>query len=388
MSALRDVALVAGVVFRDVARRPSAWRTTLLAATVFAILFIGLGATTQRVEDRAVDRSFAVAVHDPDGGGAGLVDLIGADPRLIPHVDDDPGALVTERRAAVGLALPPQADELLAGGRPVPVTVYRRADEVTSLEATTLLTQRLQAIELERLAAGVEGEVAPEVDEVPVSRLASVNRRELAAPLAAILCLLCLTVVSSVAAVLGGASDQRSRESLLLLPLHRLRLCAGVALGAFPLAAVQLGLALVVVSLTTALPTASLGQPWESVASIVAWTLLGGVLIGGLAAATGALAGALGTGSDDAVGLGDFLALPFVVVGATLFLSPQLAPAAPWHLVPVVGQVLVVRDGIAGDATVAQVIVAVAAAVGWFVALASLAGRRVGDERRVLRSIR
>ena len=47
-----------------------------------------------------------------------------------------------------------------------------------------------------------------------------------------------------------------------------------------------------------------------------------------VATAFGCLAGSLGTGSDDAVSMGDLVSIAFVLVGVTIYLVPGLeAPA-------------------------------------------------------------
>jgi hypothetical protein len=213
-----------------------------------------------------------------------------------------------------------------------------------------------------------------------------VNRIELGAPFAAILCLLCLAVTSTAASVLGSASDRRSRETFLLLPVHRSSLTTGVAVGAFPLATLQLAIAVAIISACTLLPVNSLDQSLRSALEIATWAAAGSVMLGGLAVAAGALAGALGTGSDDAVSIGDLLAVPFVVVGATLFLSPELDPSWPVHLLPVIGQALFVRDGIDGSLDPGQGLLAAAGACFWFAITCIYAGRKVADERRVMRA--
>jgi ABC-type Na+ efflux pump permease subunit len=198
--------------------------------------------------------------------------------------------------------------------------------------------------------------------------------------------MMCLGVVSSVAAVFGSGRERRTAEPLLLLPMTRRMLAAGITVGAYPVAATQLVAAVTVLVCVSALPVAGLGQPLDSALSMLAYGVPTALLLGLIAAATGCLAGSLGTGSDDAVGLGDFLSLPFILVGVMLLLEPELPSTALTYSIPALGPALALRDGISGSLTPPGTVLVLVTTVGWSGLLVGLASRWVGDERRILRS--
>ena len=101
----------------------------------------------------------------------------------------------------------------------------------------------------------------------------------------------------------------------------------------------------------------------------------------------GSLAGALGTGSDDAVSLGDLVSVLFVVVGVVAFTSPTIDGS--WlYAIPILGQVLLVRDTVSGSFAPIDVLLATASAVTTFWFLVRFSGQRLSDERRIARAIR
>jgi len=101
-----------------------------------------------------------------------------------------------------------------------------------------------------------------------------------------------------------------------------------------------------------------------------------------VATAFGCLAGSLGTGSDDAVSMGDLVSVVFVVVGVTAYLVPGL-DAPIWYATPVLGQVLLLRDAVNGSVALGTAAIAVAVAIGVFVLIVGAAGRQLGTDRRL-----
>jgi ABC-type Na+ efflux pump permease subunit len=190
-----------------------------------------------------------------------------------------------------------------------------------------------------------------------------------------------------VAAVLGAARERRAIEPLLVLPLARTSLALGIALGAFPLAALQLLVAVALLVLTAALPGNALHQDAPVVAGMLAGGIGAALVLALVATGFGTLAGALGTGSDDAVSLGDLVAVAFVVIGVVVFSAPTISGTVA-YAVPVLGAVLVVRDTVGGTAEVLPVALAVAVAAATFAALVRFSGHLLADQRRIARAVR
>ncbi len=381
---------MAAVTFRDLLRRPGGWVATLLTAALFAVLVGAVGLSNDRVTDRADSRSFKIAMGGDLDGAARTIEQLQS-PRLVFLTSDDPSTDVTRSQASAGISFPEGTDRRLDAGETVELKLYSRASASVSQEAFNTLAVRVQEVELERLAAsrGERADVGggPVVSVIELPRDAQLNRIVLARQLAPIAALLCIGIVTSVAAVLGAARERRSIEPLLVLPLERTSIAFGIALGAYPLACVQILAAVALLILTAAIPGSSYHQTPGALAAMLGAGLLSSFLLALVATGFGSLAGALGTGSDDAVSLGDLVSVLFVVVGVVAFTSPTIDGS--WlYAVPILGQVLLVRDTVSGSFVPIDVLLATASAVATFWFLVRFSGNRLSDERRIARAIR
>jgi ABC-type Na+ efflux pump permease subunit len=172
-------------------------------------------------------------------------------------------------------------------------------------------------------------------------------------------------------------------EPLLVLPLSHGRLAFGLTLGASPVAMAQLGAGVLLLVANAAVPFSTFAQPLGVVVAMATGGLVAVAVLGLLASATGCLAGALGTGTDEAVGLGDLLAVPFVAVGVTLFLAPDLPATVVTCAVPILGQALLVREAVGGTLSPTCAAAALLSAAATVALLMAAAGRALGRERRL-----
>lgn len=384
-----EARLVAGLVLRDLLRRPGGWVATILTGVLFALLVAAVGLSDARVQDRAEDRSFRVSIGGDLAGATGLLQRL-ENPRLVLRPSDEVQSDVTESRATAGIVFPPSTDARLAAGEDIDLEVSYRPSQPNSVEAFTTLGVRLQEIELSDLASvnGVALDLSggPSITVTELPRDQELARIHLARQLAPIAALLCIGVITSVASVLGSVRERRGMEPLLVLPLRRRSIALGIALGAFPLACLQVVAAVILLVSTAAIPSSANHQ---SLATLVAMFMAGiaaALLLALVATGVGCLAGALGTGSDDAVGLGDLLSVVFVVAGVVAFAAPAI-DAAALYAVPVLGQVLLMRDLVAGQIDPLAVALGVTSAAVTFVVLIRWSGRLIGDQQRVLRAI-
>lgn len=385
-----EARLVAGLVFRDLLRRPGGWVATILTGVLFALLVAAVGLADSRLQDRAEDRSYRVSIGGDLDGAVQLIAQL-QNPRLVLRPSTTVSADVTESRATLGIVFPPGADERLAAGQEVELEVSYRRSQPNSVEAFTTIGVRLQEIELQDLAAanGVDLDTSggPAITVTELPRDAQINRLQLARQLAPIAALLCIGVVTSVAAVLGSVRERRAIEPLLVLPLRRRSLALGMALGSFPLACLQVLAAVVLLVSTAAIPGNANQQPLGSLLAMYAGGVVAALLLALVATGFGCFAGALGTGGDDAVGLGDLLSVIFVVAGVIAFAAPTI-DALGLYAIPVLGQVLLLRDLVAGRYDAPAILLAVASATVTFAVLVRWSGRLLGDQQRVLRAIR
>jgi len=389
-SELAEATLVARLVFGDLLRRPGGWVATVLTGVLFALLVAAVGLADGRQQDRLEDRSYKVAIGGDVEGAQETLDRL-ADPRLVFEPSGTVADDVIEVRASAGIVFPPDTDARLARDEEVDFEVYYRQSQPSSVEAFSTIGVRLQELELEDLAAarGVDldlgGRAEITVTELP--RDAEINRLQLARQLAPIAALLCIGVVTSVASVLGAARERRAIEPLLVLPLERRSIALGVGLGAFPLACLQVVAAVVLLVSTAAIPGSAIRQPLDSLVAMYVAGIAAALVLALVATGFGCLAGALGTGGDDAVSLGDLLSVAFVVAGVIAFAAPTI-DATVLYATPVLGQVLLMRDLVAGRADPVTVALAVASALITFTVLVRWSGRLLGDQQRVLRAIR
>lgn len=390
LSETAEARLVAALVFGDLLRRPGGWVATVLTGVLFALLVAAVGLADARTQDRVEERSFRVAVGgDLDGATATLERL--ADPRLVFEPSQNVEGDVIEARASVGIVFPDDTDGRLGRDEEVDLGVVFRQSQPLSVEAFSTLGVRLQEIELEDLAASrgldldLGGRTEVTITELP--RDAAINRLQLARQLAPIAALLCIGVVTSVASVLGAARERRAIEPLLVLPLRRSAIALGIGVGAFPLACLQVVAAVVLLVSTAAIPGSAIHQSIEVLAAMYLAGIASALVLALVATGFGCLAGALGTGGDDAVSLGDLLSVAFVVAGVLAFSAPTIDSLA-LYAVPVLGQVLMMRDLVAGRFDALPIAVAVTSALVTFLVLVRWSGRLIGDQQRVLRSIR
>lgn len=376
--------LIAGATFKDTSRRRGSWTTTLLTGALFALLVVGGGAVNERMQERAEGITFRVAISGDPRGAEKFLDQVRTS-RLRVDRSYDAATDVAESRAAVGMKMPNRVDELIARREPFEIPIYYRGGSNTSREAYNTLLLRLQELQLEMVDAPID--VGPEVtiEQRQVRRDERVNRLQFSRTLSALTAILCMGVISSVSSVLGRGRERRSIEPLLLLPASRETVVAGTAAGTLPVAILQLYAAVSLLIAGSMIPVIGLNLAPGSLPAIAVTSLVGVMLLGALACATGCLAGVLGTGSDDAVSLGDFMALPFVGVGVLLFLQPSVTSSALSFGIPILGQALFLRDGVSGDLSLLNGAVAIASTALWCYLLLRFAARRLDGERAIVR---
>jgi ABC-type Na+ efflux pump permease subunit len=384
--------LVASMTFRDLARRPGGWIATLLTAMLFALLVAALGLSGDRAQTRAENRSFKIAIGgDLEGARQVLEEM--STPRLVFAESDQVSADVTESRASAGIEFPPDTDRRLASGdKDIEVRMYQRQSANGSNEAFNTLGVRLQEVELSRWADAQGQQLSfgegPDITTIDLPRDERLNRLQTSRQLAPIAALLCIGVVTSVAAILGAARERRSIEPLLVLPITRRSIALGIALGAYPLACLQIVAAVILLVMTVAIPGSAAHQPPATVVTMLAMGVVASLVLALVATGFGCLAGALGTGSDDAVSLGDLVSVLFVVVGVVVFSLPTMGAGSWPYAVPILGQILLMRDLVNGSFAVTDIVLAVASAGATFALLVRTAGGRLDEERRLGRATR
>lgn len=373
---LGPLRLVAGLTLRDLRRNVGAWRLPAQSSLLFAVLFVGSSIITTSLQDRAEDLEFRVAV-DGDLAGAQVVIGLLDETRLLVEEVDDAAQAVREAEAIAGLTLPPDLDERLAAREPVRFVLHQRARQNGSQEGTGWV--------LVSLAQVAGNTPIVEVVDVDVNDDAAVSQQEFGRTIAALTAFLGLGVVTSVAAIIGGARDRRGVEPLLVTPVPRSAIAGGTVAGALPMAVLYVGTGLAVLLVVAALPLPTLGQPAEVLLGTLPLTAMAVVCIAALGAGFGVVAGALGGGSSDAMGTGDLLAMPLAALGVLLLLVPDLATTPVTVAIPGLGILLALRDGLGGSTSPADVVLAATTTLVTTLVMVAIAGRLMGRERNVRR---
>jgi ABC-type Na+ efflux pump permease subunit len=373
--------LVGRLTARDLRRNVSTWRIPILSSALFSLLFLSTAFTTDRSQTTAAAMQFSLAVEGDVGGATELLAALDAS-RFALEPGADAEQAVEDGDAALGVRLPPQVDASLAAGDAVELALYQRGDHNLSQEAMAWFLLTLDQAHGEA-RAGVDGALT--IDEVDIADDDAVNRDQFARTYAALVAFIALGVITSVASILGGTRDRRGAEALLVLPLPRRAIATGVAGGACPLGVVQVSIGALGLLLVGLLPLPTLGQSAAVVAGAVPGTLLAAAMLTATCAALGVVAGALGGGSADSVGVGDLLAMPLAAIGVALLIVPDLPDAAVLFAVPLLGPLLLVREAVLGAASALDATLALAGTAAATFLLLVLGGRMLGAERNVRR---
>jgi hypothetical protein len=377
--------LVGQLTRRDLTRNVGTWRIPLASSVLFAFLFVNGAFVASLGQDRAESLFYAVAIDgDLDGATGFLADLEDTRFTLKPESETgEPAAqMVNGERASVGITLPPDVDDRLARGEQLSLVVHQRTGDNISQEATGWLLVFLG--EQYGITGTLPGGVV--LDERDLADDEGANRDQFARSYAALAAFLALGSVTSVATILGGTRDRRGAEALLVLPVPRTSIAGGTAAGAWPLNAMQVTVGLLVLLFTALLPFPTLHQSWATVLGSLPATVFAAALLAAFGGGLGVVAGALGGGSSDSMGVGDLLAMPLAAVGIALLVAPELASSAGTLLVPGLGPLLLVRDAVLGEATLGAAALAFVGTAAGTLGLLYVAGRLLGGERNIRRT--
>jgi ABC-type Na+ efflux pump permease subunit len=213
-------------------------------------------------------------------------------------------------------------------------------------------------------------------------------RLGMAQALPALLAIQLFGLMSAAEERLAGAKDRRVLEPLLVLPFRRLDILLGIGgatMGAGILAAGLFFVPLVVgLTVAVAAITSTVAGPVEVAATLFLGVALFGVVFTSIGLFAGARAHSGGEGSV-------FVTIAQVAVFALVSVTPFLADVeatGPILLVPILGPMLLVREGVANGFALGPTVVAVAGAVAVSALLVRSAVQRLDAEGSVLRAAR
>jgi sodium transport system permease protein len=379
----------------DYRRQRKVWRRLFLQPFIVILLLAIPVLLFRSAEARERRQQYDVAVQGDVGAVPGLRAALDRRPFDLERVEDAERAVVT-RGVDVAVVVPGDARTSLAAGRPVHLRVLSLPVDNSSRFGGEAVMGRLAELRSRTASAALQRIGLPAAVGSPFALKAvdlttasgEGTRFGLAQALPPLLAIQLFGLMAAAEERLAGAKDRRVLEPLLLLPFRRLDVLLGI--GAATMSAGFLAAALLfvpmVVGLTLALAavTGAVAGPVEVAAALLLGVLLFGVVFTAIGLYAGARAHSGGEGSV-------FVTVAQLTVFALVSVTPFLvdtAASGPLLLVPVLGPMLLVRDGVAGGFDVAPTVTALVGAAAVAGVLVQRAVRLLDSEGSVLRSAR
>jgi sodium transport system permease protein len=391
----RHVRLILARELLDYRRQRKVWRRLFLQPFVVILLLAFPVLIFRTLENREHRQEFSVGVEGDVDAVPGLRAALDRRPLDLHEVDDAQRAVVSRSRDA-GVVVPDDAARTVAAGRPVelrvlslPVDTSSRFGGEAVLAQLAALRGRTASASLERI--GLPGAVAAPFAfrTVDLSTTSGEGTRfGLAQALPPLLVIQLFGLMAAAEERLAGAKDRRVLEPLLLLPIRRLDILLGIGAATMSAGVLAAGLLFVplVIGLSIALAavTGEVAGPAEVAMALV----LGIVLFSAVFTAIGLYAGARAqSGGEGSVFVTVAQLTVFALVSLTPFLT-DVAAKGPLLLLPVLGPMLLVRDGVAGGFELGPTVLALAGSAVVTVLLVRRAVDLLDAEGAVLRAAR
>ena len=387
---LSQVRLVARRELRDLRRDKGAWRAMLLqplliAAAISPVVF----AVEVGREERATRRYTAVVEGDAELAAVATEHLTAAGMRV--RDDGDATLAVAGEDAHVGVFLQ-------AGGtdEPARVVVEQREASEPSRRATAVALRAIEdlRIDLVREALtehGADGDAAQPL-EIAVEDATSASpesaRLTVAAALPSLIAIQLFSLVSLAQQRLGSAKDRRVLEPLLVLPLSRIAILGGAAAAAVALGLLSAGVVLVPLAGMLVAGVGALTSTLAAPLSVLSALVLEVMLLASLFVSAGLYVGARSASGVSSNTVSTALQTVLIIVLSISVFVAEADVTAPLAAVPVIGALLVAKEGVAEGLVAIHVIAAAASHVGIAAVLLRAAAGRLGEHRSVLRASR
>lgn len=278
-------------------------------------------------------------------------------------------------------------------GEPARVVVEQRVASEPSRRATAIALRAMEDLRLdlvrEALAErGADADAAQPFD-ITVAEATSTSpeaaRLTVAAALPSIVAIQLFALVSLTQQRLGSAKDRRVLEPLLVLPLSRFSILLGAAA-----AAVLLGLlsSAVVLGPLAGLLIAGVGTLSDSLAgplSVVSALAVEVVLLASLFVAAGLYVGSRSASGVNSNTVSAVLQTALILVLSLSVFVAEADVTVPLAAIPVVGALLIAREGAADGLVLAHVLAATTSHIAISIVLLRAAAARLGERRSVLR---
>lgn len=276
---------------------------------------------------------------------------------------------------------------------PAKVIVEQRVASEPSRRATAVALRavedmRIQLVQRALTDAGADADAAAPLDiEVEDATSASPDaaRLTVAAALPSLIAIQLFSLVSLAQQRLGSAKERRVLEPVLVLPISRISILLGAGIAAVVIGFLSAGVILVPL---TGLMVAGVGALTSSLAaplSVVSALLIEVALLSVLFVAAGIYVGARSASGVDSTTVAAVMQTALILVLTLSVFVAEADVTAPLAAVPVVGALLVAREGAADGLVATHVAAAVTTHLGVAALLFRAAARRLGDRTSVLR---
>ena len=355
----------------------------LLIAAAFSPLVFAVEAGR---DERSTRDYTAVVEGDPDLTRAAVRHLEAAGVRV--RTEDDATLAVAGEDAHVAVLLQ-RGDE----HKPAQVTVEQRVASQPSRRATAIALRAMEDVRIDLVRTALDERGAdPDAAkpfEIKVEDATAASpkaaRLTVATALPSLIAIQLFSLVSLAQQRIGSAKDRRVLEPLLVLPLSRIAILLGA--GAAAMIVGFLGAGVVLVPLAALLIagvgalTASLAAPLSVMSALVVEV----ALVSALFVAAGLYVGARSASGVSSNTLATALQTALIVVLSLSVFVAEADVTGPLAALPVLGALLVAREGASEGLVLLHVGAAVLSHLGIAALLLRASASRLGQHRSVLR---
>jgi ABC-type Na+ efflux pump permease subunit len=389
----RHVSLLVRRELTDLRRQRRVFRLLFIQPLVFVALIAAPVFIVQRIAARQESQVIRVAVQGDLDALPGLDAALNQSPIIVSRTTDAARRLAA-KAAQVGVVIPHDAAASTAAGRTVRIEVVVFSTQDLSERAGPIVLRRIadyrqqRSRELLRDAGAPADLAAPlvlQIDDVTATSPEGL-RFGLGQALPVLLVIQLFGLMTVAEERLAGAKDRRILEPLLLLPFRRSELLFGVGAAAAFIGALSALIVFVPLTLLVSTAVAAIGRSIAGPIEVAAAVAIGAATLALVFTSFGLLLGARASSAGEG---SVFVTITQVAVFAVIAASPFLTSVAargPILLVPVLGPLLLVRDGVGHGLDPVSVLLV----VGGALVLARIVGggalRRLDDEKSVLRS--
>ena len=387
---LDHVRLIARRELRDLRRDKGAWRGMLLQPLLIAAALSPVIFAIEVGRDERSTRQYTAVVE----GDEALVDLASdhleaAGMRV--RAEDDATLAVAGEDAHVAVLLRSGDD-----GGPAQIVLEQRAAVQPSRRAAAVALRAMEDLRVDLVRQALRaGDVDPDAAqplEISVEDASTASpdaaRLTVASALPSVIAIQLFSLVSLAQQRLGTAKTRRVLEPLLVLPVSRLAILLGTGLAAVVLGFLGASVVLVPLAGLLVAGVGALAPTLAAPLTVIAALVIEVALLAALFVAAGTYVGSRTASGVDSTNLTAAIQTVLILVLSLSVFVAEADVTVPLAAIPVVGALLVAREGAADGLVVTHVLAAALSHAALTAALLAAGARQLGERRSVLRIAR